>query len=580
MSVADVLRFEAAGDRHQADLASLFAAIAADPKAKFFHPHPLDAAEAERRATYTGQDYYCVAYLDGAPAAYGMLRGWDEGYAEPSLGLAVAPTFQGRGVGRALTEHLHEVARARGATTIRLKVCAENAGARSLYAKLGYAFGPSKHGEELGRLRIAWPRRIGILTQGLVEWNGGVDFVFGIVRALLAAPSASEAEFHVLLPALPPRLWSKAFLQSFEQKAKGLFRKKAAPPNRLAQMDALSRRFGELGPRVRVHAIRTDAAAHREAALDLKLEAAVPAMRHLDLGHDCGVVGYVYDFQHTHLPHLFKAKNRARRDRVFAETMVLARAVIVNARTIADELRARHPASAAQVFALPFAPALQPDWLAPRPELIAEFRPAGPYFIISNQFWKHKNHQTAFRAFARLRSAHPGVSLICTGDTHDSRDPSHYPGLLAELEQAGIRDAVRILGLIPKRAQIELLKGAVALVQPTLYEGGPGGGAAFDAIALDVPVLASDIPVNREIDCGDVCFFPPTDDMALSQLMTEALGKTTARRPHEALISAGHTKIAAAGETIWSALQSSRTIAKSLGVLVTNTLSLYISLMY
>lgn len=558
MSLAGALRFEMAGAGHRADLAALFAAIAADPKAKFFHPHPLDAAEAGRRAAYAGKDYYCVAYLGDAPAAYGMLRGWDEGYAEPSLGLAVAPAFQGRGVGRALTEHLHEVARSRGAATVRLKVYAENAGARALYAKLGYAFEASKAGEELGRLRLAWPRRVGILTQGLVEWNGGVDFVFGVVRALLAAPSAADAEFHVLLPSAPPRLWSKAFLKSLEQKAKGLLRGKDAARARQETIAALGRRLAELGPRVRLHAIGADAEAHREAARALKLEAVVPAMRALDLGPACGVVGYVYDFQHVQLPHLFKERDRARRDRMFAETMAQSKAVIVNARTIADELRSRHPSSGARIFALPFAPAPQPDWLADRPEVAAPYRPAGRYFIVSNQFWTHKNHRTAFRAFARVRARHPDVTLVCTGDTQDGRDPSYYPGLLTELGQAGVRDAVHILGLIPKRAQIELLKGAVALVQPTLCEGGPGGGAAFDAIALDVPVLASDIPVNREIDCGDVRFFAPTDDAALADLMIAALGKVPARRPGAALLSAGQARIAAAGEAIWAALLASK----------------------
>ena len=575
-----VVRFEPLLARHEAELAKLFALITADPKAHYFHPHPFDAAEAARRAAYQGKDYYCVGYVDGVPAAYGMLRGWDEGYAEPSLVLAVAPTFRGRGLGRALSAHLHTVARERGATSVCLNVCTANVGARALYAKLGYTFEAAKPGEELGRLRLAWPTRIGIITQGLVEWTGGVDFVFAVLRALLAAPSAADAEFHVLVPSLPPRLWSKAFLKTIEQRAKSLFRRDGQLRKRQEIRAELVRRLEELGPRVCVHAIRNDDAAHREAANRLGLTALVPAMRHLDLGPSCGIVGYVYDFQHVHLPHLFSAKARARRDRMFSELMATSRAVIVNARCIADELRARHPDSRAKVYALPFAPSPPPDWLIDRPELAAAYRPPGRYFIISNQFWIHKNHRTAFKAFARLRRTNPDVVLLCTGDTTDSRDPAYFPSIQAELAAAGLSDTVRILGLIPKGAQIELLKGAVALIQPTLYEGGPGGGAAFDAIALDVPVLASDIPVNREIDCGDVCFFPPTDDMALSQLMTEALGKTTARRPHEALISAGHTKIAAAGETIWSALQSSRTIAKSLGVLVTNTLSLYISLMY
>jgi glycosyltransferase involved in cell wall biosynthesis len=399
--------------------------------------------------------------------------------------------------------------------------------------------------------------RIGIMARGLVEWNGGVDFLLLVIRALLAAPSAAEAEFHVLVPSLPPRLWSKAFLKTIEQRAKSLFRRDGQLRTRREMMAGLVRRLEELGPRVRVHAIRNDHAAHREAAVRLGLTAVVPAMRHLDLGPGRGVVGYVYDFQHVHLPHLFSAQARARRDRIFAEMMATTRAVIVNARCIADELRARHPASQARVFALPFAASPPPDWLIDRPELASAYRPAGRYFIVSNQFWTHKNHRTAFKAFARLRQTHPDVTLLCTGDTTDNRDPAYFPSLQAELAQAGVTDAVKILGLIPKRAQIELLKGAVALIQPTLYEGGPGGGAAFDAIALDVPLLVSDIPVNREIDCGQARFFGPTDDAVLTRLMEEALATARVRQPAATLLAAGQARIAAAGEAIWGALKSS-----------------------
>jgi hypothetical protein len=59
-------------------------------------------------------------------------------------------------------------------------------------------------------------------------------------------------------------------------------------------------------------------------------------------------------------------------------------------------------------------------------------------------------------------------------------------------------------GVIPKRHQVELVKGATALIQPTLFEGGPGG---LSVPLHDTLVLDSDIPVNREIRSDDVLFF-------------------------------------------------------------------------
>ena len=53
-------------------------------------------------------------------------------------GIAVAPGFQQRGVGRALLDAAIEVARARGARRLTLRVLGPNAAARRLYASAGF----------------------------------------------------------------------------------------------------------------------------------------------------------------------------------------------------------------------------------------------------------------------------------------------------------------------------------------------------------------------------------------------------------------------------------------------------------
>ena len=142
------------------DLTAFFAAFESSGSGNFFHPHPLDRAEAERLCARQGKDHYCLAYVDEAVAGYGMLRGWDEGYAEPSLGVALLPGFRGLGLGRKLTEHLHAEAARRGAASVRLKVYSSNRVARDLYAKLGYVFAPHADGVELGRLDEASRRKM------------------------------------------------------------------------------------------------------------------------------------------------------------------------------------------------------------------------------------------------------------------------------------------------------------------------------------------------------------------------------------------------------------------------------------
>lgn len=138
----------------QPALAAFFASVVSAGLNRDFHPHPFTAEEAAQLAQHRGRDYYAAGLHDGVMAGYGLLRGWDEGYAVPSLGIALLPAFQRRGWGRQLMLHLHDVARQRGARRIRLKVYARNQGAIALYSSLGYTFQEFDAEQRLGFLEL------------------------------------------------------------------------------------------------------------------------------------------------------------------------------------------------------------------------------------------------------------------------------------------------------------------------------------------------------------------------------------------------------------------------------------------
>ena len=140
--------------QHAGALASFFERLRAAGAEPFFHPHPLTAAEASRRAHYTGRDFYCVLIAEEAVIGYGMLRGWDEGYAVPSLGVAVDPAWQGRGQARRLMGFLHATAQQRGCERVRLRTQADNVRALALYRSLGYRFEKEADGQLLGFLPL------------------------------------------------------------------------------------------------------------------------------------------------------------------------------------------------------------------------------------------------------------------------------------------------------------------------------------------------------------------------------------------------------------------------------------------
>ena len=133
-------------------LVEFFAAIT--PDYHLFHPHPLTREEAERLVRYDGGDLYYIAVDDGIVLAYGLLRGWDEGFEVPSLGIALRREVRGTGLAGCLMEFLHAAALRHGATSVRLTVEPDNVIARRLYERLGYVFTAGEQGQLVGRYAL------------------------------------------------------------------------------------------------------------------------------------------------------------------------------------------------------------------------------------------------------------------------------------------------------------------------------------------------------------------------------------------------------------------------------------------
>lgn len=405
------------------------------------------------------------------------------------------------------------------------------------------------------------PYRIGVCADMLIGWAGGRDMLALTIRAI----SAAEPESRIYLlapggaPAEPEFTW-KRFLYASKDVIKALIgrpRLKQNPEITLAENCA------ELIGRIRAHVpgleVRYGAGLDDDlkcAAKVLELDAIYLAMRPPKLRPECALIGYVPDYQHRHLPNLFSAKEVDLREEISGRLIRSSDAVVMNARAVANDMRKFEGEPLPGLYPLPFAPNLEPEWLQPRLDLLSAYSINSPYFIVCNQFWMHKDHLTAFRALAEIVKRRPSVTLICTGGTTDYRNQGYFRKLEVEAEKLGLGSRLRFVGHIPKRAQIELLKHAVALIQPTLFEGGPGGGSTYEAVALGKRVLITDLAVNREADRGDLRFFPPGDHLALSHLMEAALTDMPKTCDASILLEQSQLSLRRYGEEIWKAIRS------------------------
>src|SRR5262249_35527520 len=154
-----------------------------------------------------------------------------------------------------------------------------------------------------------------------------------------------------------------------------------------------------------------------------------------------------------------------RRDNNFKTIFEDSRLIITNSKNTADDAKLFYPTHTATVFPLPISPLLREAWLTYDPSAAKQqFGINEPYFLISNQFWVHKNHTVAFLALRKLLDnlTGDGISLVCTGSLDDYRRPDYIHSIRAMLAELDLSPRVRLLGHIPKKEQIALLRGAKA----------------------------------------------------------------------------------------------------------------------
>jgi glycosyltransferase involved in cell wall biosynthesis len=226
---------------------------------------------------------------------------------------------------------------------------------------------------------------------------------------------------------------------------------------------------------------------------------------------------WIPDFQEKHYPNFFSAAEIQKR-KTFQQWLVKNHHPIVfSSQHSSADFYSLYPHATNKTFVMPFAVTL-PDFSRLRMEdLVEKFQIRGRYFICSNQFWAHKNHQTVLAAIKDLKAKGTSVEVLFTGKPYDNRNPDYFSSLEKFVNENALQDQARFLGFIDRAEQLLLMKNSYAIIQPSLFEG--WSTVVEDAKALNVPVIVSDIPVHREQLPSYPLFFAENDHQQLSVFM-------------------------------------------------------------
>jgi glycosyltransferase involved in cell wall biosynthesis len=239
----------------------------------------------------------------------------------------------------------------------------------------------------------------------------------------------------------------------------------------------------------------------------------------LGYGARLPAIGWIPDFQHVYLPEFFQSDEIDTRNNMHAALAAASDRVVLSSRCAQEDFRRLHPRWEAKSRVLPFVAEPVEDPAIPSQIALAErYRLAGRYFLVANQFWAHKNHRLIIDALRILKSRGLVVPVLATGKSSDYRWPDFFDGLMRYAKEQNVLDCFRVLGVIPRPDLVGLMKHAVAVLNPSRFEG--WSTSIEEAKALGVRVIASDIPVHREQEPPGALYVDPDRPEQLAAAMS------------------------------------------------------------
>ncbi len=106
----------------------------------------------------------------------------------------------------------------------------------------------------------------------------------------------------------------------------------------------------------------------------------------------------------------------------------------------------------------------------------------------------------------------PEMTLTIAGGVRRKEDQRYYRQLLVKIETLGLRDRVEITGFVPSEKISAFYREADLVITP--FRATSGSGSIAHGLSRGLPILASDLPLNRELDTrvpGCVSFFKSED---------------------------------------------------------------------
>ncbi len=147
-----------------------------------------------------------------------------------------------------------------------------------------------------------------------------------------------------------------------------------------------------------------------------------------------------------------------------------------------------------------------------------------PYFVYTGNAYPHKNLSNLIKAIKLLNTKSEQKVFLAIASSRNVFT-QRIEKLISE---AGVENFVRMLGFVPDNKLGTLFRNSVGFIFPSLSEG--FGLPGIEAMASGTLLLASNIPVFKEIYEDNALYFDPIDPLSIEKAMETALSLDKSER--------------------------------------------------
>lgn len=231
---------------------------------------------------------------------------------------------------------------------------------------------------------------------------------------------------------------------------------------------------------------------------------------------------WIPDLQHIHYPEFFPGDALEIRENDYRYLAESHGKMILSSNSVLKDYEIAYPQYTKNLYVIPFVSAIKESLINDNrvDECRNKYHIAGKYFMVSNQYWKHKNHKVVFEAIHLIKEHYGAdIQVVSTGLMQDVRNDNYINELKGMIDRYELHNNILQLGLISREDQIQIMKGALAVIQPSLFEG--WGTVVEDAKTLQKRIVLSDIDVHEEQANADCVFFGRNNARQLADILFE-----------------------------------------------------------